>query len=133
MGAPLDWGIGHSRKRPRSLQRVAEAVIRSRPECGSVSGSSTSAAERQCPRLLAAQARRAGGWVDRRARLLDVARDRAAAEQLAVTFSRAMRRPSRWTTPAPTPSCRCFAVISAGSEVAAAEMARVLAPGGASS
>ena len=130
MGAPIDWGTGHYEETAAQLQRAAEAVIAAaRVRVGErvldVGCGTGNAA------LLAAQAGAHVIGVDPAARLLDVARDRAVAEQLAVTFLPGDAAAIPVDDASADAVVSVFAVIFAPDpEAAAAEMARVLAPGG---
>ncbi|HZE49212.1 MAG TPA: methyltransferase domain-containing protein, partial [Jatrophihabitantaceae bacterium] len=130
MGAPIDWGTGHYEETAAQLQRAAEVVIAAaRVRAGErvldVGCGTGNAA------LLAAQAGAQVVGVDPAARLLDVARDRAAAEQLAVTFLPGDAAAIPLEDSSADAVVSVFAVIFAPDpEAAAAEMARVLAPGG---
>jgi SAM-dependent methyltransferase len=130
MGAPIDWGTGHYEDTAAQLQRAAEAVIAAAQlrvgervlDVGCGTGNAA---------LLAAQAGAQVVGVDPAARLLDVARDRAAAEQLAVTFLPGDAAAIPLDDTSADAVVSVFAVIFAPDpEAAAAELARVLAPGG---
>jgi len=130
MGAPIDWGVGHYEETAEQLLRASQAVlVAARPRAGErvldVGCGTGNAA------LLAARAGAQVIGVDPAARLLDVARDRAAAEQLAVTFLRGDAAAIPVDDASADAVLSVFAVIFAPDpEAAAAEMARVLAPGG---